>query len=64
MVSVAELEHSARSVDDLINKVFPNFKENVVDSDYLSKQGTLAPLNESVNFALSSRKYCSPILFF
>ena len=33
MVSVAELGNSATSVDALIGKVFPNFLENVVDSD-------------------------------
>ena len=48
MVSVAELRNSAKSVDDLIGKVFPYFHENVVDSDWLSKRGILAPLNESV----------------
>ena len=37
MVSVAELGNSATSVDDLIDKVFPNFQENVVDSDWLSE---------------------------
>ena len=36
MVSVAEMGNSATSVDDLIDKVFPNFQENVVDSDWLS----------------------------
>ena len=35
-------------MDDLIDKVFPNFQENVVDSDWLSERGSLAPLNESV----------------
>ena len=48
MVSVAELGNSATSVDDLIGKVFPNFQENVVDSDWLSEREILAPLNESV----------------
>ena len=47
MVSVAELGNSARLVDDLIGKVFPNFQENVVDSDWLSERRILAPLNES-----------------
>ena len=47
MVSVAELGNSATSVDDLIDKVFPNF-QNVVDSDWLLERGILAPLNESV----------------
>ena len=44
MVSVAELRNSATSVDDLIDKVFPNFQENVVDSDWLSARGILATL--------------------
>ena len=35
-------------MDDLIDKVFPNFQENVVDSDWLSERGILAPLNEPV----------------
>ena len=48
MVSVAELGNSVTSVDGLIDKVFPNFQENVVDSDWLSERGILAPLNESV----------------
>ena len=48
MVSVAELGSSATSADDLIDKVFPNFQENVVDSDWLSERGILAPLNQSV----------------
>ena len=48
MVRVAELENHATSVDDLIDKVFPNFQENVVDSDWLSERGILAPLNEPV----------------
>ena len=39
MISVAEQRNSATSVDDLIDKVFPNFQENVVDSDWLSEQG-------------------------
>ena len=38
MVSVAELGNSATSVDDLIDKVFPNFQETVVDSDWLSER--------------------------
>ena len=33
MVRVAGLGNYASSVDDLIDKVFPNFQENVVDSD-------------------------------
>ena len=49
MVSVAELRNSAISVDDLIGKMFPYFHENVLDSDWLSERGILAPLNESVN---------------
>ena len=48
MVRVAELGNNATSVDDLIYKVFPNFQENVVDSDRLSERGILAPLNELV----------------
>ena len=32
-VRVAGLGNYASSVDDLIDKVFPNFQENVVDSD-------------------------------
>ena len=48
MVRVAELENHATSVDDLIDKVFPNFQEIVVDSDRLSERGILAPLNERV----------------
>ena len=48
MVSVAEMRNSATSVDDLIDKVFPNFQENVVDSDWLTEHGILAPVNESV----------------
>ena len=36
-------------MDDLIVKVFPNFQKNVVDSDWLSKRGILAPLNEAVS---------------
>ena len=35
MVSVAELGNSATSVDDLIDKVFPNFQETVVESPRL-----------------------------
>ena len=34
MVCVAELGNSATSVVDLIGKVFPNYQENVVDSDW------------------------------
>ena len=48
LVRVAELGNYAKSVDDLIDKVFPNFQENVVDSDWLSERGILAPLNEPV----------------
>ena len=48
MVSVAEIGSSATSADDLIDKVFPNYQENVVDSNWLSARGILAPLNESV----------------
>ena len=44
MASVAELRNSATSVDALIDKVFPNFQENVVDSDWLSARGILATL--------------------
>ena len=29
--------------------MFPNYQENVVDSDWISERGILAPLNESVN---------------
>ena len=47
MVSAAELGNSVKSVDDLIEKVFPNFQENVVDSDWLLDRGILAPLNKS-----------------
>ena len=46
MTGVAELENSATSVDDSIDKVFPNFQVDVVDSDWLSERGILAPLNE------------------
>ena len=46
-VRVAELGNYATSVDDLIEKVFPNFQEKVVESDWLSERGILAPLNES-----------------
>ena len=46
MVRVTELGNNATSVDDLIDKVFPNLQENVVDSDWLSERGMLAPLNE------------------
>ena len=35
-------------MDDLIDKMFPNFQENVVDSNWLSERGILAPLNELV----------------
>ena len=48
MIRVAELGNHATSVDDLIEKVFPNFQENVVDTDRLSERGILAPLNEPV----------------
>ena len=48
MVRVAELGNNATSVDDLIDKVFPNFQENVLDSYWLSERGILAPLNEPV----------------
>ena len=48
MVRVAELGNYATSVDDLIDKVFLNFQENVVDSDWLSERGILAPVNEPV----------------
>ena len=48
MVRVAELGNNATSVDDLIDKVFPNFQENVVDSDWLYERGILAPLKEAV----------------
>ena len=34
MVSVAELGNSATSVDDLIDKVLPNFQENIQDSEF------------------------------
>ena len=33
IVSVAELGNSVTSVDDLIDKVFPKFQENIEDSD-------------------------------
>ena len=48
MVRAAELGNYATSVDDLIDKVFLNFQETVVDSDWLSERGISAPLNESV----------------
>ena len=38
LVSVIELGNSATSVDDLIDKVFKNFQENVVDNDWFSKR--------------------------
>ena len=44
MASVAELRNYATSVDDLIDKVFPNFQVNVVDSDWLPARGILATL--------------------
>ena len=53
IVTVAELGNSAISMDDLIDKVFPNFQENVVDSDWLSERGSLAPLNDSVTKNIS-----------
>ena len=49
IVTVSELGNPATLVDDLIDKVFPNFQKNVVDSDWLSERGILAPLNESVS---------------
>ena len=48
MIKVAELGNNATSVDDLIDKVFPNFQEDVLDSYWLSERGILAPLNEPV----------------
>ena len=48
MVSIAELVKSATSMDDLIDKLFQNFEENVEDSDWLLERRILAPLNESV----------------
>ena len=45
------------SVVHLIGKVFPNYQENVVDSDWLSERGILASLNESVNMPASSQLY-------
>ena len=48
MVRVEELSNYATSVDGFIDKVFPNFQENVVDSDWLSERGILALLNELV----------------
>ena len=47
LVCVAEPGSSATSVVDLIGKVFPNYQEDVVDSDCLSGRGILAPLNDS-----------------
>ena len=52
-VRTTELANYATSVDDLIDKVFPNFQENVVDNDWLSKQGILASLNEPALNVLS-----------
>ena len=47
IVCVAELGNSATPVVDLIDKVFPNYQGNVVDSDWLSERGILVSLNES-----------------
>ena len=47
-VRIAELGNSATSMDDLIDKECPNLQENIVDSDWLSRRGILAHLNESV----------------
>ena len=48
MVSVAKIRNSATPVDDLIDKVFPNFQEKVLDSYWLSERGILAPLKKPV----------------
>ena len=48
MVRVTELGNNATTVDHLIDKMFPNFQENVVESYWLSERGILAPLNEPV----------------
>ena len=55
MVCVAELGNSATSVFHLIGKVFPNYQENVVDSDWLSERGILASLNGSVKKKINSK---------
>ena len=47
-IRVAKLGSYATSVNDLIDKVFLNFQENVEGTDWLSERGILAPLNESV----------------
>ena len=47
-VRVAKLGSYATSVNDLIDKVFLNFQENVEGTDWLSERGILAPLNEPV----------------
>ena len=60
MVCVVELGNSASSVVDLIGKVFPNYQENVVDSDWLLERGILAPLNESVSKINSKLIYMMP----
>ena len=56
MVCVAEPGSSATSVVDLIDKVFPNYQEDVVDSDWLSGRGILAPLNDSALIKFLSLK--------
>lgn len=47
-VSVLELGNIATSIEDLINKVFPDFTDNVGHAQWLSERAILAPLNETV----------------
>ena len=42
------LEHLVNSIDELINKVFPNIEEGYLDKFYVSWRAILIPKNENV----------------
>ncbi|GFS02926.1 hypothetical protein ElyMa_004619900 [Elysia marginata] len=48
MIRISELGNEVNSIDELIQQVFPDFRDNVNNSDWLSQRVTLAPLNDSV----------------
>ena len=47
-ISTHELGHVSGSLNELITKVFPDFTENIQDSDWLSQRAILAPLNDKM----------------
>ena len=48
IINIKELGNTADSLEDLINKVYPNFINNVQQPEWLSDRVILAPLNETV----------------